>query len=87
MKIRAAKCKYCQTDFTEGTTRKTFCSSRCRVYWHRENPKESRLEEKNDMTERKEPAKIETKTHNVEQSDMNKLDELLAEIRKANQKP
>ena len=37
MKKRIEKCKYCNKKLEDGTTRKSFCSDKCRVYWHREN--------------------------------------------------
>lgn len=39
MKQRLEKCKYCDGKLAEGTTRKEFCSDKCRVYWNRENPR------------------------------------------------
>jgi hypothetical protein len=36
MKRKKEKCKYCQKDLEARTTRKEFCSSKCRVYWNRD---------------------------------------------------
>lgn len=39
MKQRLESCKYCSKKLEDGTTRKEFCSPKCRVYWNREHPK------------------------------------------------
>lgn len=36
MKFKKEKCKYCDKDLESKTTRKEFCSSKCRVYWNRD---------------------------------------------------
>lgn len=36
MKVKKEKCKYCGSDLESKTTRKEFCSSKCRVYWNRD---------------------------------------------------
>lgn len=36
MKFKKEKCKYCGSDLESKTTRKVFCSSKCRVYWNRD---------------------------------------------------
>lgn len=36
MKHKAEKCEYCGADLQAKTTRKKFCSSKCRVYANRE---------------------------------------------------
>lgn len=36
MKFKKEKCKYCGSDLESKTTRKEFCSSKCRVYWNRD---------------------------------------------------
>jgi hypothetical protein len=37
MKKKKEKCKYCSADLEAKTTRREFCSNKCKVYWHREN--------------------------------------------------
>ena len=37
MKQRLENCKYCNDKLVNGTTRREFCSEKCRVYWNREN--------------------------------------------------
>jgi endogenous inhibitor of DNA gyrase (YacG/DUF329 family) len=37
MKQKKEKCKYCSADLEAKTTRREFCSNKCKVYWHREN--------------------------------------------------
>lgn len=36
MKFKKEKCKYCGSELESKTTRKVFCSSKCRVYWNRD---------------------------------------------------
>lgn len=33
------KCKRCDKDFEPKNPKGVFCSDKCKVYWHRENPK------------------------------------------------
>lgn len=40
MKFKKEKCKYCDKDLESKTTRKEFCSSKCRVYWNRDQQAE-----------------------------------------------
>lgn len=35
MKEKKSKCKYCSCDLEAKTTRREFCSPKCKVYWHR----------------------------------------------------
>lgn len=39
MKQKKERCKYCNEKMVAKTTRAEFCSKKCKVYWHRENPK------------------------------------------------
>jgi len=39
MKKKKESCKYCGEKLDAKTTRAEFCSPKCKVYWHRENPK------------------------------------------------
>lgn len=32
-------CLYCEEQMESETAKKKFCSDKCKVYWHRENPK------------------------------------------------
>jgi len=41
MKYKKETCKYCGGKMKAKTTRAEFCSPNCKVYWHRENPKET----------------------------------------------
>jgi tRNA(Ile2) C34 agmatinyltransferase TiaS len=43
MKFKKEKCKYCDKDLESKTTRKEFCSSKCRVYWNRDQKVEASL--------------------------------------------
>lgn len=36
MKEKKIKCKYCGGKLEAKTTRREFCSNKCKVYWHRE---------------------------------------------------
>lgn len=36
MKVRRKNCKYCKSKIITGTTRKVFCTDKCRVYYNRE---------------------------------------------------
>ncbi len=38
MKKKNENCKYCGDKLEAKTTRREFCSNKCKVYWHRENP-------------------------------------------------
>ena len=44
MKEKKQKCKYCGGDLNARTTRREFCSNKCKVYWHRENKFEKEIE-------------------------------------------
>lgn len=37
MKKKRDNCKYCNEPMDAKTTRKEFCSVKCKVYWHRDN--------------------------------------------------
>tara|TARA_R110000868_G_scaffold90367_1_gene250994 strand:+ start:354 stop:668 length:315 start_codon:yes stop_codon:yes gene_type:complete len=37
MKIKKENCKYCGEKLEAKTTRREFCSNKCKVYWHRES--------------------------------------------------
>lgn len=60
MKKKRDNCKYCDEPMDAKTTRKEFCSVKCKVYWHRDNepkkvaPKEEKKkleEEKKDLSD------------------------------------
>lgn len=62
MKQKNTNCKYCNKPMDAKTTRKVFCSVKCKVYWHRDNepkkdaPKEEKVkleEEKKQLSEEK----------------------------------
>ena len=36
MREKRENCKYCDKKLEDGTTRKEFCSDKCRVYWNRD---------------------------------------------------
>lgn len=44
MKQKRQNCKYCGNQIDAKTTRKQFCSPKCRVYWNRESGAENPLE-------------------------------------------
>jgi hypothetical protein len=36
---KSEKCLYCGIEMESKTAKKKFCSTKCRVYWNRENPR------------------------------------------------
>jgi len=55
MKKKRDNCKYCNEPMDAKTTRKEFCSVKCKVYWHRDNEpkKDAPKEEKKKLEEEK----------------------------------
>ena len=43
MKEKKQNCKYCGKELEAKTTRREFCSNKCKVYWHRENVADEKL--------------------------------------------
>lgn len=79
MKQRLENCKYCGNKLADGTTRKKFCSDKCRVYWNRENellpiPTQSYVDENlNEIPKEKQPSLGEPVTINLRRYDYSKM--------------
>lgn len=80
MKKKRDNCKYCNEPMDAKTTRKEFCSVKCKVYWHRDNEAAKEVvkeEKKKSKEEEKAPSNIKVNLDDVKKRPKT-LDELKA---------